>query len=1262
MRTPLRAITCSGNRRERSTGSGRRHCTETASDARRRHHARENPAAENRRDDTRRRGDNSARSERGRDSRRGGNARPRSKAPKKRSTFEYFSEQSFGDVHDQLPVTLCDGSLAGAQRPYWTPNVNTSPFCEPSLDKEDGAIRRRMQTTYRCLCENPSIQFMAIDLTEGYIALLCGRCGRRTLTEHGPACIDVRILTGAFCPFCHATLTDRNDFGSHCRACWAHRTKPRSISIVPTCFREDKEIKVVHCPFDDCDFAAHIYGVWNVHTILHQYVRTLGNDRASIFLGEPRDWIYNAQADTYTPPLAILRAVGSAVIWLRSRHPEIEIDYAFDYEFPAQFPRSLRRPGPRRAELPKIEDIMPFLPEENFVEIAPLTIDEIREKVRERRLLQQVADRPARQAPREAATQPPPLRHPFGEAARETPAAASVAPPQDVDYRLPTPRDVDMRTPSQQGPISQRMLSRALAEDRDQTARAAHDLNVALSTAFAGASVSSDVGADGNAVEQRVRWGDVTDETAAQMVAETEEAALPPPAPLVVHNMVIPCKKRWHRHTSRDEPCKQCDRVELAREKRKARLAAAAEAETTDASAATTIDLQADDVEVDETLLADDAGDDTASHVSDETFEEIDQQLAYDSGSHQGGSAGNAAQTAGNEVTPPADRNAEAGASENASTETAGALATTTAASTTTTAPPAVAGAVETDTADATANNTAAPSTARKKPATCATMTPPTAESRSKTTSPFGRRVSPGAGETVSKRPRRQQVHLSLPTSPTAGDRDERVGIFNFEARSAPRVQPPAQPQDDVDLFPTPPRRLSAETPPYVENLSLDPRFAALLGSPDAQDAEAAQNTGGGNDPTSADAVEEAPKTDGGNVPINADAEEAAATSDTQPAEQQLERPMEVASDDIFSTPASSPAPVDATAAHTGDKSATGEATPPQAAQADTSPPPAEEDAAEAAFRAERDPLRTPPPLVIDAALQELAAAAHDVSDSEQEAGADASAAPIEALTQAPTEPAEALTQASPERATSDNTQPAGNASRRGREGPTRQRPANNSRRRGEGLTRQQMAREITLSVHNILTREPCATTDRSTQWYPSRAMMCEGNDGEIHRVDLRAEFPGQTAVPWRFVAHLPRPRQWSLHGMEEAQDILQEAEPGLEALYAGPMINIRGGEFLGRRAMYILGDHHRWLVRGHVRIWFADDARPINGYMSDTVAPCVPEMDHCEINIHLHEVYTPYQRAATLHFMAERLGDVARHDVLVIVGYNLRAILTKCF
>ena len=57
-------------------------------------------------------------------------------------------------------------------------------------------------------------------------------------------------------------------------------------------------------------------------------------------------------------------------------------------------------------------------------------------------------------------------------------------------------------------------------------------------------------------------------------------------------------------------------------------------------------------------------------------------------------------------------------------------------------------------------------------------------------------------------------------------------------------------------------------------------------------------------------------------------------------------------------------------------------------------------------------------------------------------------------------------------------------------------------------------------------------------------------------------------------------------------------------------------------------------LVKGHIHVWFVGDERSINGCMSDTVTPCVPELDHCEINVHLDDV---------------RLIDMSRYDVLII-------------
>ena len=196
------------------------------------------------------------------------------------------------------------------------------------------------------------------------------------------------------------------------------------------------------------------------------------------------------------------------------------------------------------------------------------------------------------------------------------------------------------------------------------------------------------------------------------------------------------------------------------------------------------------------------------------------------------------------------------------------------------------------------------------------------------------------------------------------------------------------------------------------------------------------------------------------------------------------------------------------------------------------------------------------------------------------------------------------------------------------------------------------------MTIHNTLAVRRASTRNQSTQWYPSRSISCVDRQGQVHHFPLQAEYPGQTAVPWRFLMHIPQREMWL---GDVPRQILREARPRLEALYAGPMLNIRGGQIHGRRALYVIGRHKR-LVKNHVQIWFVEDDRPINGYISDTVSPCVPVMDQCEINVHLHEVHSPYQRAATLHFGHRRLRNPAQHDMLVITGYELRAILTKCF
>ena len=238
MRRPLAAVTNIGSSKDKATTRGRRHCTDERSDDQRRRGAKDSPAAPTRRDDVRRRCEESRR-ERGRgatanDARGRGTARPAGQPPTRPSNqvttspnlarpsaFEYFSRQCYGEVHDQLPLMLCDGSFAGGAPPLWRPTNNASPWSDQPSCLEDGGIRRRTQVTYRELCADWSIQYRAINSNAHYLTLRCPRCSRKALTAHTHQCFDPVMDTGIFCPFCHATLFERNEFGQHCVQCWA---------------------------------------------------------------------------------------------------------------------------------------------------------------------------------------------------------------------------------------------------------------------------------------------------------------------------------------------------------------------------------------------------------------------------------------------------------------------------------------------------------------------------------------------------------------------------------------------------------------------------------------------------------------------------------------------------------------------------------------------------------------------------------------------------------------------------------------------------------------------------------------------------------------------------------------------------------------------------------------------------------------------------------------------------------------------------------
>ena len=224
MRRPLVVVTNTSRGRGRPIARGHRHCTDDRSDKRQRQTARDTPAASTRREDVRRRREESQQGRRRDDKARGrGTAQPQQQAvnrsagqattrPSTQATtepeaFEFYCQQSFSVVHDQLPLMLCDGSLAGGAPPLWRPTNNSYADSEQPSCLDDNGIRRRVQVTYRELCMDWTIQYRAIDGSALYLQLLCPRCSRKALTKHARRCSNPTIVMGIFCPYCHAPHT-----------------------------------------------------------------------------------------------------------------------------------------------------------------------------------------------------------------------------------------------------------------------------------------------------------------------------------------------------------------------------------------------------------------------------------------------------------------------------------------------------------------------------------------------------------------------------------------------------------------------------------------------------------------------------------------------------------------------------------------------------------------------------------------------------------------------------------------------------------------------------------------------------------------------------------------------------------------------------------------------------------------------------------------------------------------------------------------------
>ena len=280
----------------------------------------------------------------------------------------------------QLAKLIAEGKLGGQNPQRWTPTpLDFGPIT--GRQTGDSAFKRRLQRTHRELLQDSKWLREPVDMTAPHLQEACKRCSHINIEPHEEAtCNDPVNKTGAFCAYCSATHLTRAEHGNHARVCWGDPgRKPKSISAVGTVFREDKEIKLERCGVGNCHFLSHVSAIYNTHVIFHEYLKAFAMGTPRIFLGELSKWVYDGEKDTFQPPLGILRLLGSAFRWLQRHKPECEVEYAFHYEFPADFAQRVRRFEPPPQNLPVMEDIDLFLDNHSWETAIHLTLAQLNE-------------------------------------------------------------------------------------------------------------------------------------------------------------------------------------------------------------------------------------------------------------------------------------------------------------------------------------------------------------------------------------------------------------------------------------------------------------------------------------------------------------------------------------------------------------------------------------------------------------------------------------------------------------------------------------------------------------------------------------------------------------------------------------------------------------------------------------------------------------------------------------------------------------------
>lgn len=260
-------------------------------------------------------------------------------------------------------------------RVEWKPTVY--PYSKENADlrqQGDNILRRRLQAPLRQLLLNPKIQEQPIDVHAPYITKACVRCNRSRLQCHDQRCSNRKLYIAIYCPYCLCECFNKNNFCHHARSCYLERLdQKKSPQPIYTAFREDAEITMVHCPVPGCDWKTHIYSIWNAHVIMHTFLKSFSKDGKRVYLGELSEWHYCPSRDQLTPPIGLLRIIGSMWTHFQNCGVLTTAEPCWAYEVPPNFPQHTRLHANARLSI-TLEELSPSLVNNLFFDVLHLPL------------------------------------------------------------------------------------------------------------------------------------------------------------------------------------------------------------------------------------------------------------------------------------------------------------------------------------------------------------------------------------------------------------------------------------------------------------------------------------------------------------------------------------------------------------------------------------------------------------------------------------------------------------------------------------------------------------------------------------------------------------------------------------------------------------------------------------------------------------------------------------------------------------------------